>query len=182
MDPRARRPIAGLVARLRAGRPDAVLFGAEPAPGLTALWRALHTALPRARLVAPAALAVPRFYTGLGAAAPHTELVTPALPPAALGPATRPFRGRFRRRFGRPAGPWAPYGYETMRTLLGALGRAGSFRDRRRVVAAALATRVRASVLGPYALSDGRTSRTTIGFFSVRKGVLALLARRAPAG
>ncbi len=182
VDPRARRPIAGLVARLRAGRPDAVLFGAEPAPGLPALWRALHTALPRARLVAPAALAVPRFYTGLGAAAPHTELVTPALPPAALGPAARPFRGRFRRRFGRPAGPWAPYGYETMRTLLGALGRAGSFRDRRRVVAAALATRVRASVLGPYALSDGRTSRTTIGFFSVRKGVLALLRRRAPAG
>ncbi len=88
VDPRARRPIAGLVARLRAGRPDAVLFGAEPAPGLPALWRALHTALPRARLVAPAALAVPRFYTGLGAAAPHTELVTPALPPAALGPAT----------------------------------------------------------------------------------------------
>lgn len=75
------------------------------------------------------------------------------------------FAGRFERRFHRPPGPYAAYGYEAMALVLQAIGGAGtdasSFRDK--VRNAVFGTHRDGTVLGSYAItSDGDTTECMI--------------------
>jgi branched-chain amino acid transport system substrate-binding protein len=114
--------LSGLEARVRASRPGAVFFPTVAVAPAARLWRALHEAVPGARLFGPGALALPAFTAALGPAAPATYLSGPS------------------SRLGTGAGPWRDYGEAAMATILDAIRRAGPHgRSRRAVVAAFLA-------------------------------------------
>jgi hypothetical protein len=89
--------------------------------------------MPGLWMVAPAALADDGVARSLGPAAASVAIVGPPQPDAG-------FTARFARQFGRPPGPWAPYGHDAMRRVLLAIERAGQEgNDRRAVVDAYLA-------------------------------------------
>jgi hypothetical protein len=78
---------------------------------------------------------------------------------AELAPANLPgksFAGEFTRRFHRPPGPYAAYGYEAMDLLLHSIGGAGndasSFRDK--VRNGVFGAHLDGTVLGSYAITD----------------------------
>jgi ABC-type branched-subunit amino acid transport system substrate-binding protein len=81
---------------------------------------------------------------------------------------------RYRATFGEAAPPAALYGYETMRSVLAAIDRAGAHgNDRAAVIRSYFATRVRQSVLGPYAIGpSGDTTANTYAGFAVEDGRL----------
>lgn len=97
--------------------------GDRPAP----LIGALHNAQPDLRIVLPMGLADDHVAAGLGAAAAVTTIVGPPPPGERFG-------RDFDERFGRQPGPWAAYGYEAMRRVLGAIDLAGSRGNDRRAV------------------------------------------------
>jgi ABC-type branched-subunit amino acid transport system substrate-binding protein len=111
----------------------------------------------------------PRAAAGVAAAllreAPGARIVLPALPlPAAVearvtlvgaAPAVpAPLAAAFRKRFGRAPGPPAVLGYEAMRSVLDAIGRAGEdARSRQRVIDAYLDGSARSGPLGTYRIT-----------------------------
>ena len=164
-----------LASEVSASRADALLYAGLLRPGVTGLVRALHAARPGLRLFGPSALANPAFAGGLGPAQERIYLTAPALPARLLGPAAARFRDRFRAAYGSPPDPFAVYGYEAMRAVLGAIRAAGADGNRRgRVVGSLLATGgLRSSPLGAYELDRlGDTSIRTYGSYRVRGGRL----------
>lgn len=129
-DPESHQRMAEKVAASGAG---CATFVAGPADAPASLLRALHVAAPSLRIVAPFGLADDDIARALGPAAAVTTIVGPPPPGPRLTAA-------FERRFGRPPGPWAAYGYEAMRRVLRAIDAAGPRgNDRRAVVEAYLA-------------------------------------------
>ncbi|UGS37481.1 ABC transporter substrate-binding protein [Capillimicrobium parvum] len=113
--------------------PDCATFAATVHDAPAGLFRALHHEMPGLWMVAPAALSDDGVARSLGPAASSVVIVGPPQPDAA-------FTARFARQFGRPPGPWAPYGRDAMRRVLEAIERAGQDgNDRRAVVDAYLA-------------------------------------------
>jgi ABC-type branched-subunit amino acid transport system substrate-binding protein len=137
--PRGYAQIAAAVAALR---PDAILVGAAPDVGAVALWRELHTLVPRAKLFAPSALATPAFLAavadaqgvcatagGAAEACPSamgaTYVTSPILVLRQYPRAARGVFAAYRRRFHRRATVYALYGYSAMEDVLQAVRRAG---------------------------------------------------------
>jgi ABC-type branched-subunit amino acid transport system substrate-binding protein len=83
---------------------------------------------------------------------------------------------RYRSLFGGPPPPAALFGYEAMRGVLAAIGRAGpAANDRHGVVDAYFRTTASSSVLGPYAIdSRGDTTLGRYGGFADHGGRLVL--------
>ena len=125
-----------------ATRPDAVLLGATPGVGAIALWRELHTMLPRAKLFAPSTLATPAFLAavakaggictnpqgrslGCRSAAAATYVTSPILEPGQYPPAAAAVLRAYHRRFGTTASAYALYGYSAMEDILSAIRLAG---------------------------------------------------------
>lgn len=153
---------------------DCVFVGAGPDSDPTALWRALHAALPTARLFGPADLARPGFLTALEAGEQAvTRLTQPILPRGRLNARARDVLRRYAQRFGEPAPVEMLYGYEAMSLVLETLRRAGD-RANERTYVAELVRRARrpASVLGPYAIEpDGDTTLRTFSGYRVVAGL-----------
>lgn len=158
----------------RAAGADCVFVGAGPHAEPTALWTALHAALPAALLFAPADLARPGF---LGRLAPseqaQTRLTQPILPRSRMNARALAALRAYRARFGEPAPAEMLYGYEAMTVVLDALRRAGTRANERTYVAELVRRTRRAdSVLGPYAIRpDGDTTLRHFSGFRVRAGL-----------
>jgi branched-chain amino acid transport system substrate-binding protein len=133
---------AAIATGVAAGRPDAVLLGATPGVGAMALWRELHTMVPRAKLFAPSTLATPAFLAGVAtaggtctnaqgtsvrcrSAAGATYVTSPILQPRQYPAAARAVAAAYLRRFKTRATAYALYGYDAMEDILTAIKLAG---------------------------------------------------------
>ena len=161
---------------------DGFLYTGALADALPGLFAVVHAVAPRLPLFGPGALAQPGFAAALGPAAARTRLLAPWPPVSRLPAAGRAFARRFRARYGAdPAAP-AVYGYEAMRLVLAAIGRAGKHgNDRAAVTRAAFAVADESSPIGPYAIdAQGDTSARGFAVYGVRDGRLAYLRTIAP--
>jgi branched-chain amino acid transport system substrate-binding protein len=167
-----------LARKLAQEHPDAVIYTGLGDPRAGALLAALDRALPGVPLYGSSALA-----TGqpIPPGIPSTAVVKPALPATSYPPGGRRVLARLRRS-GKPALPEALYGYESMTLILDALDAAGSDSDDRPVVArAALAPRVRRSVLGAYrVLPGGDVSTSRFGAYRLCGDGLDYIGLRGP--
>ncbi|MGN6188315.1 MAG: ABC transporter substrate-binding protein [Conexibacter sp.] len=166
------------IARIRAANADAALDATGARPLAAALWRELHAADSRLQLYAPASLADPSFVAGLGAAAVVAHVTRPLLPEGDDTRAAWRFARAFARRYGHAPAPEARYGYEAMRGVLAAIGRAEAQASdgliaRRDVVRAYFETAPRDGVLGRYAIDvAGDTSLDDWAAYRVGGGAL----------
>lgn len=157
---------SGEVKKVKAAAADAVFFSGGASAGVVTLWRQLHAADPRLRLLGSSALADRSFTTQLGSSGPVTYLSTPVLPSRRYPPAAQRFFADYRRHFGVSAPPEALYGYEAMQDTLLAIRAAGSHgNDRPTVVARFFGIRRRSSVLGTYSVAP--SGDTTLSYFAV---------------
>jgi branched-chain amino acid transport system substrate-binding protein len=174
----------GAARRILRSAPDAVLFAGTPRDGPEALWGDLHAVAPNLRLFAPNALAVPDFYRRLGPAAAVTRFVDPSIPPMDRSQTYRSFVSRFRQSFHRSPDPYAAYGYEAMRVVLGAIRRAGRHaNDRRRVIRRVFGVRRADSIVGAYTIGPlGDSTLRSFGAYRVRGGRLVFDRLLTPPG
>jgi branched-chain amino acid transport system substrate-binding protein len=115
-------------------RADAFFYGGAYGPFALQVLQQVHQADPAVDLYAPDDLAIaPELPTQAGDAADRL-LVTGVRPPA--GGVTRSFERRFRAIYGTPPDPQAVLGYDAMRLVLAAIGRAGAGASSRRAVIA----------------------------------------------
>jgi branched-chain amino acid transport system substrate-binding protein len=174
----------GAARKIVRAAPDAVLFAGTPSDGPEALWADLHALAPNVKLFAPNALAVPVFYRRLGPAAAATRFLDPSIPAMDRSQTYRAFVTRFRHSFHRSPDPYAAYGYEAMRVVLGAIGRAGRrANDRRRVIRRVFGLRRTDSVVGPYTIGPlGDSTLRSFGAYRVRRGQLVFDRLLTPPG
>lgn len=168
------------IARIAEERPDAVLDATGGRAGSARLWRELARRGPKLLLFAPAALADASFAGGLGPAEDAARVVRPVHGAPERNAAARRFAAAFEERFGREPLPEAAYGYEAMRGVLAAIGRAaranGGVATRAAIVDEYFRTGPRESVLGPYEIdAAGDTSLRRWGAFAVEDGELRYL-------
>ena len=171
-----------LVERISASGADAVFLAGEgdaKGEGRTAaaLWRALHRSDPQLRLLASSGMLTPGFVSNLGAAEASTDLTTPVLSDGSYPPAAQGVLGDYRRTFGTAGGPWALYGYESMRLVLDAVAAAGRHAtDRREVIKRLFEAPASDSVLGPLAIkSSGESTLARYGVDTVKNGSAVFL-------
>lgn len=164
--------------------PDAVFFGGTADDRAEALWQGLHTLAPSLKLFAPSALARPSFYGRLGPAAASTYVVDPSIPARDRSQTYRAFVDRFRRAFHHAPDPYAAYGYEAMRVVLGALRRARRHaNDRRLVIRRVFGLRRADSAVGPYSIGpQGDSTLRSFGAYRVRRGRLVFDRLLTPPG
>lgn len=171
------------VARVLAARADAVLYASGPREGVgtrsaVQLWHELVAGDPSLKLFAPASLADASFVAGIAGTAAQTYVTRPVLPLDAYPPAARRFARRFAARYGTTPAPEALYGYESMRAVLAAIGRAehdapGRPLTRAAVVRELFRTKRSASVLGAYAIDPaGNSSLRRYGAYRIVAGRL----------
>jgi ABC-type branched-subunit amino acid transport system substrate-binding protein len=140
-------------------RADALVYaGGDPvnAAGVADGWA---REAPRARIVLPDEVVRAGVADRLSAAARRRAALVSSAPISGGSAEQRAFEATFRREFGRTPGPYAAVGYEAMRSVLGALVRAGNGANKRqRVIDAFLTAPERPSLLGPLKV-DGRGVR-----------------------
>ena len=171
---------AAIARTVAATRADAVLFGAEAGPGAQSVWSRLHTALPRAKLFIPSALAVPAFLVGLGAAASATDVASPYLEPDQYPPQAKAVFSAYRRTFGSAPTVYTLYGYEAMRDVLAAIRKAGRHAaDRESLRKAFFGLGTITGVIGTYRIdARGDTSMRSFDGYRVGAGGQLVLDRR----
>jgi branched-chain amino acid transport system substrate-binding protein len=159
------------VAQARAVRSDCVFLGASASEHPGPLLRALHRALPSARLFLPAALAHRSAELGAREQA-FTRVTRPVLPPGRMNARARAVMRSYERRFGEPAPAEMLYGYEAMSLVIDTLRRAGERANERTHVAGLLRSARRPdTVLGPYVIRpSGDTTLRTFSGYRVRGG------------
>jgi len=139
---------AGLVRKVAARKPGAVIYTGLGGPTGDRLFAELEKQLP----------GVPRYATGGVAPDPPAtgtvRFVDSVAPAAAYRPAARRVLRRLEARSGAPVSAGALYGYEAMRIALDAIDSARPTGDRKAIVRAALGSR-RDGVLGTYSISAG---------------------------
>jgi branched-chain amino acid transport system substrate-binding protein len=169
------RPLA---LRARAGGADCFAFAGGDAAAAVRIFEGVAGVLPDARLYGPDALARRRLADpragGLRrAVARRVTLSSPFVAPEGQPPAGRAVLDRLAETGdGRDPDPHAIYGYEAMRLVLDAIGRAGSS-DRRAVVRALFETKDRHSPLGTYSIDEhGDTTLGVIGLYAIEDGRL----------
>jgi branched-chain amino acid transport system substrate-binding protein len=174
MDPRA-KDYVDLVDKITQTHPDAVFFGGSADSNAAVLWRALHDAVPSARLIGTHDLLSQDFFSRLGAAERQTYITSVAQDPRQLPTRGQRFLRDYRREFGTTPDPFAAYGYTSMSLILDAIGRAGgSGRDRETVIRKLFDTSDYDSVVGKFSIDDnGDTSLKQISGYRVRNGQIA---------
>lgn len=167
-----------LVAAIAKKQPDLVCFTGGLEDHAVELWRELHAAMPKARLMGWGSLLLPQFYARLGAAAPDTYLTSAAEDPHYLPAGGRVFLRDYRRALGSPAGPYSAFGYTAMSLLLDALRRAGhNANDRGAVMRQLFATRNFRSPIGTFSIEKtGDSSLDRVAAYRVRARKLRFVA------
>jgi branched-chain amino acid transport system substrate-binding protein len=165
---------------------QAVFFAGGTGASTVALWRALHSAVPKLLLLGSSDMVNPSFASAIGQAAASTYLTTPILPSRSYPRAAARVLKAYRKRFGSGGGPYALYGYEAMGVVLQAIRSAGAHgNDRQKVIERFFATRDRESVLGRYSVEpDGETTLSRYAIDRVRGGrpVIYRLVKAQPPG
>lgn len=163
-DPRATdyRALAAAIASTGA---RCLLIAAIADSNADSLTNQLAAALPQVRIFGGGGLAETTYARGLSGA--PVILTSPALGASAYPGEGRAWLAAYAHRYGPPQ-PAAILGYEAMRVLLDAIGRAtdGGSKpvERLKVVRAVFATRLRHSVLGGFDIkSDGDTTLRRVG-------------------
>ena len=173
---------AALAATIAASRADAVVLGGRPGPGAEALWSELHLVLKHAKLFAPSTLATPAFLAGLDASSSATYVTSPILKLHQYPRAGRRVLAAYRRRFGLAPTPYALYGYDAMRMVLRAIGRARSG-SRAAVRSAFFHLPEMRGALGDYRIyRDGDTSLDALDGYTVNATGQLVFRERIPAG
>jgi branched-chain amino acid transport system substrate-binding protein len=145
----------GEVEKIAKSGAQAVFFAGGGGAGTVALWRQLHSADSRLKLLGSSAMADDSFASAIGAAAASTYLTTPVLALAEYPPSAQRVLTDYRRHFGGEPGAYALYGFEAMSVVLDSIRKAGSHgNDRQAVIDQFFATRERDSVLGRYSMQD----------------------------
>lgn len=167
-----------LVEAVLARRLDAVLYAGGKPDVAVRVWRELASADPQLKLFAPSALADPSFAARVAAVGGGTYVTRPLLPLGAYPPTARRFARSFAAAHGEAPPPEALYGYESMRSVLGAIRAAergvgdGSI-SRSDVVRAFFDAGRRDGVLGAYRIdARGDTSLQHWGAFRLDGGRL----------
>jgi len=160
---------------------DCVLISALAENHAALLTAQIAAALPKATIFGFAQLAQTTFTDPAKGGIPlqidpRVLLTSPTLAPGATGRAAQAFWAAYGRR-GGPLEPTAIFGYEAMKLLLDAIGRAtgGGRRgaQRSKVIAALFATRDRHSSVGTYSIEPGGdTTLSRYGAYRVRAGRL----------
>ena len=170
IDARARN-YRRLAVRIRRSRAQAMLFGGISDNNAAQLYRDVHRAAPRMKLLgADGVLNLP--------ALPFTVYVTyDILDWSAYPQSARDFEAAFKQRYGFEPDTYGLYGFEAMRLALDALAAAGDRPDidslREAMVAAAFATRDRDSPLGRYSIdSHGDATVALYGGYTLRRANL----------
>ena len=157
--------VPGLIRRLAASRPAAIVLVGRHGPATAAALAAIARRQPGAAVVGTAGLLAGWRRTGL----PSLRAVTPVLPREAQPAAGRALLRDLERRTGAPARPEALYGFAAMRLVLAAVDRAGP--DRRGVVRAARAPGPRRTALGTLSLDrDGDVRTRRLAVVRIRRG------------
>jgi len=146
-----RRQAERLGARLVAdpARADALVYAGTDVANAAGVADGWAREAPRALIVLPDALVRAGVVARLSPAARRRAVLVSSAP-AASSARDRAFQADFRRRLGRSPGPYAAVGYEAMRSVLEALGRAGNRANvRQAVIDAYLSAPQRQSLLGP---------------------------------
>ena len=101
-----------------------------------------------------------------------SRLTSAAQDPSQLPAAGQDFVRAFARRYGRPPGRYAAYGYEAMAVVLDSIERAGgSGEDREAVIDAFLETEDRSSILGTYSIDEiGNTTLDRMAGYEIVGG------------
>jgi branched-chain amino acid transport system substrate-binding protein len=158
--------------KILASDAQALFMVSEGGPGAAALWRQLHSADPRLKLLGSSTMATEAFASQLGPAAAVAYLTTPLLAPRMYPRSARHVLEAYRQTFGREAGPEVLYGYEAMNLVLDAVRASGAHADNRHaVIEAVMHTRERNSVIGRYSIEgDGEATLTRYGVDAVTGG------------
>jgi branched-chain amino acid transport system substrate-binding protein len=137
---------------MKAGVADGDLVYATPPPAHAHDFQRVVRALPRA-MTTDALLE-----SGLVAGKPRSRhqlyATSSAQDPAQLPAAARTFLHTFERRYQRPPGRYAAYGYEAMAVVLHSIAAADDPLDRESVVDAFFSTTNRDSILGSYSIDE----------------------------
>jgi branched-chain amino acid transport system substrate-binding protein len=151
---------SGEVAKVGESGAQAVFFAGGTQASTVALWRQLHSAIPKLLLLGCSDMVNASFTSEIGPAAASTYLTTPILPVRLYPSAAARVLDTYRRRFGGAGGAYALYGYEAMSAVLLAIREAGlRGSDRQAVIDRFFTIRNRASVLGRYSVqADGETT------------------------
>jgi branched-chain amino acid transport system substrate-binding protein len=172
LDMTATTSFSGEVAKVGESGAQAVFFAGGTGASTVALWRALHSAVPKLLLLGSSDMVNPSFASAIGQAAASTYLTTPILPSRSYPRAAARVLEAYRERFGSGGGPYALYGYEAMSVALLAVREAGARgNDRQTVINRFFAIRDRESVLGRYSMqADGESTSSRYGVDRVENG------------
>jgi len=172
---RGRRGVNSVVSSLRETRAQAMVYSGIAENGAAALWRRIHRAHPRWKLLGADGVTYYGFTRRLSASsARRTYLTAPNVAPESLTSSGRAFYTPFQARFGVEPDPYAINGYEALALILDSIDRATNPADRLAVIDAFFATRDRTSVLGRYSIDAfGDTTLPIYGSYRVdRRGRL----------
>jgi branched-chain amino acid transport system substrate-binding protein len=160
--------------RVAASGADAVFFAGNAEDGAAEVWEAIEAASSEVKLFGGSPLAEPGFARALDRSARGTYLTAPPLAPARYPQAATEFFDTYRETYGRNAGLWAIYGYESMQLVLDAIERAGDLgNDRQTVIDQVFQTADRESVLGTYSIDEnGDTTLEQYGTWRPQGGRL----------
>jgi branched-chain amino acid transport system substrate-binding protein len=170
---------AARAARLRL---DCFMFSGDTRSNATAVFEAMASRLPAARLYGGDGVSDTGFTDvkrgGVSRrVAERVQLTIPANGPLGLGAAGRRFFSDFADAYHTDPDPYAIYAYESMRLALDAIRRSGSGK-REDVVKALFATSNRRSVIGRYSINKrGDTTMRAYGRFDIRDGRSRFVAR-----
>ena len=162
---RVSRKRAPRVARkLRRVDADGMVMTGLAEHGVSRLWERVSRDHPRWKLIGSDGVTLDSFAARLSRnAAARTFMTAVPLAAQAYPFAGQAFHARFAAEQGRPAEPWAIFGYEAMAVALDAISRAVDPTDRQDVIDAFFATRNRQSLLGMYSID--RFGDSTLGTY-----------------
>ncbi len=161
--------VPGLIRRLAASHPAAIVVVGRHGPATAAALGAIARQEPGVAVVGTAGL-IPH---GRRPGSPDLRAVTPVLPGGAQPAGGRRLLRDLERRTGAPVRADALYGYAAMRLVLAAIDRSGA--DRRGVVRAARAPGTRRTALGSLSLDrDGDVRTRRLAVARLRRGQVTL--------
>jgi ABC-type branched-subunit amino acid transport system substrate-binding protein len=152
---------------------DAVVYAGEDPVNAAGVADGLAREAPDATIVLPDALTRAGVAGRLSPAARRRAVLVSSAPEPGSTPALREFEARFRETYGRAPGPYAAVGYESMRSVLAAVGRAGERAGSRQAVLEAYldGTPRTGTLLGDYAIAaDGRVDPARWTAFRFTRG------------
>jgi hypothetical protein len=164
-----------IAAKVTAAGADAVFYGGGSASAAASFFNGVAAGASKAKLFAPSALDSDAFASALNSAAAKNVYVSgPGFAHADLPAAGASFEQSFATAYGHAPAPDAIFGFAAMKTILDALGKAGSAADSRTTVANDFfSLNLPDSAIGALKMTkDGDSNLTAIVFSHVRGGKL----------